>query len=98
MENWAGACGTSYNIIVHIELFSYMAQSNSVTMNTSQCNGQYYWYNARCVCAYKSNRVEVIIWKIMEWSIQVATGYQRVINWEGVELEIAIKSLLDLYI
>ena len=32
----------------------------------------------------------------MEWSIQVATGYQRAINWQGVEM--AIKSLLDLYI
>ena len=55
-----------------------------------------YWYNSRYVHEYQSNRVEVIIWKIMEWSIQVATGYQRVINWEGVELEIAIKSVLDL--
>ena len=55
-----------------------------------------YWYNSRHVHEYQSNRVEVIIWKIMEWSIQVATGYQRVINWEGVELEIAIKSVLDL--
>ena len=41
---------------------------------------------------------EVIICKIMEWSIQVATGYQRAIKWQGVELDIAIKSLLDLYI
>ena len=44
------------------------------------------------------DRVEAIIWKIMEWSIQVVTGYQRVINWQGVEFEIAIKALLDLYI
>ena len=50
----------------------------------------------RCVHEQQSNRVEIIIWKIMEWSIQVATGSQRAINWQGVE--IAIKSLLDLYI
>ena len=38
--------------------------------------------------------MEVIKWKIMEWSIQIATGYQQAIKWQGVE--IAIKSLLDL--
>ena len=53
-----------------------------------------------CACEYQSRVgwVEVIIWKIMEWSIQVATGCQRAIKWQGVELDIAIKSLLDLYI